>query len=41
MDRTFWSAPELFAQIYMGMEACEIGGQGIPVGFFLLPNKKS
>ena len=40
-DGTFQSCPEPFAQIYVCMAAPETGGKGIPVGWFMLPNKEA
>ena len=41
-DGTFNSCPAPFAQLYVCMAAPQTGGgQGIPVGWFLLPNKKA
>ena len=40
-DGTFQSCPAPFSQLYVCMAAPETGGKGIPVGWFLLPNKNS
>ena len=40
-DGTFSSCPEPFSQLYICMAAPERDGKGIPVGWFLLPNKEA
>ena len=40
-DGTFLICPKPFSQLYVCMAAPETGGNGIPVGWFLLPNKEA
>ena len=37
----FQICPKPFSQLYVCMAAPETGGNGIPVGWFLLPNKEA
>ena len=41
LDGTFSTAPAPFSQVYVVMCVSENGGQGLPCGFCLLPNKNT